>query len=175
MKKSKVTKILLSMGVSFSLLSSLSLNPASAKADSDVTIMACPEVGTYTTVFNNKTTYSKTEFTHYATNNSDYTDTVSHSVAITHSATVTLGGKASFDALVAGAEISANVGYGYNNTKTLTKTWSIPRGTWKLTAGSKWVKSNGTRYYIAPPCNLSNPQSTTANYTYATWSDKTQQ
>jgi hypothetical protein len=174
----KSSKILLSLGLALSL-SSFSLSSVSAQKNPDLKISdqpnACPEVGSYTTSYRSKTTSTKTDFTHYAYNGSSSNDSVSHSVAISHQATVSLGGKASFDALVAGAEISANVGYGYNNTKTITKTWSIPQGSWKLTAGSKWVKSTGTRYYIAPPCNLTNGQTTTANYTYATWSSKTEQ
>lgn len=162
----KSAKTLVSLGLISILALSVSSNSASA---------ACPEVGTYTTSFNSKTTSSKTEFTHYASNSSSSTDTVSLAVAISHSATVSLGGEASFNALVSGAKVSANVGYGYNKTKTLTKTWSVPKGSWKLTAGSKWVKSTGTRYKISPPCNLTNPQTTTANYTYATWSNKTAQ
>ncbi|KKI91368.1 hypothetical protein WQ54_15200 [Bacillus sp. SA1-12] len=173
----KAFKILLSLSLIFPIFLGFSLKSANAETNSNslVTIMSCPEVGSYTTVYRSRTTSSKTEFTHYASNSSTSTDTVSRSVAITHSATVTLGGKASFDALVSGAEISANVGYGFNNTKTLTKTWSIPQGSWKLTAGSRWVKSTGTRYKVAPPCNLTSPQTTSANYTYATWSAKTQQ
>lgn len=173
----KIQKILLSVGLSFSLFSGLSLPEAQAAPNNSSTIKpaACAEVGTYTTTYKSKTTSKKTEFTHYATNSSSATDTVTRSVSITHSATVSVGGSAEFKILQKGAQINANVGYGYNDTKSLSTTWSIPKGKWKLTAGSSWVKSTGTRYKVSPPCNLTNATTVSANYTYASWSNKTQQ
>jgi len=154
------------------------LSPQFANASTKNTIITpqmCPEVGSYITSYRSHTTSKKTEFTHYATNNSSTTDSVTRTVSISHSATVNIGGEASFNALVSGAKISANVGYGFNSTKSLAITWFVPKGTWKLTAGSSWVKSTGTRYLVVPPCNNSNPQTVTANYTYATWSNKVEQ
>ncbi|MFH0068888.1 hypothetical protein [Peribacillus sp. NPDC056705] len=174
----KFSKILLSTSLCFILFSGFSLSEAKAETSEDpiaIVPYACTEVGTYTTSYKSKTTSTKTEFTHYATNNSSATDSVTRSVQISHAATVSIGGEASFKVLQTGAKITANVGYGYNSTKTLSTTWSIPKGSWKLTAGSKWVKATGTRYKVAPPCNLTNATTTTANYTYATWSDKVKQ
>lgn len=156
----------------------IGLSPQSSYASSEndsITPQACPEAGSYITSYKSHTTSKKTEFTHYATNNSDVTDSVTRSVSISHSANVSVGGEVEFKVLSNGAKISANVGYGYNNTKTISTTWSIPKGTWKLTAGSSWVKATGTRYKVVPPCNISNSTTISANYTYATWSDKTKQ
>ncbi|OZI11718.1 hypothetical protein CEW92_10495 [Bacillaceae bacterium SAS-127] len=172
------SKYFLSISLCLLFVFSFSSVPAKANFNADlgaITPLACPEVGTYTTSYKSKTTSRKTEFTHLASNSSSSPDSVTRSVSITHSATVNLGGEATFKALVAGAKINANVGYGYNKTKTLSTTWSVPKGRWKLTAGSSWVKSTGTRYKVVPPCNLSNATTVTANYTYATWSDKIQQ
>lgn len=144
-------------------------------SDNSITPQACPEAGSYITSYRSHTTSKKTEFTHYATNNSNSTDTVTRTVSISHSATVNIGGEASFKVLASGAKISANVGYGFNGTKSLSTTWSIPKGKWKLTAGSSWVKSTGIRYKVVPPCKNTNPTTVTANYTYATWSDKVKQ
>jgi hemolysin activation/secretion protein len=64
---------------------------------------------------------------------------------------------------------------GYNSTKSISTTWSIPKGKWKLTAGSSWMKATDTRYKVVAPCNNTNATTVTANYTRATWSDKVQQ
>lgn len=182
MKRKNITikgsKFLLTLGLSFSLISAFSLNPVSAASssgtgtNSDIGIESCPEVGTYTTTYKSHTTTSKTDFEHEASNPSTLADSVTRTVSISHAATVSIGGEASFNALVQGAKISANVGYGYNNTKSLSVTWSIPQGNWLLRAGNKWVKSTGTRYKIVYPCNLGSPQTTVADYSYRTWNDK---
>lgn len=170
----KLPKFLLSLCLGFSLFSISPLSEVKAETSDEPVIspLACPEVGTYTTSYKSKTTSKKTEFTHVATNKSDSPDSVTRSVAITHAATVNIGGEVSFKVLQNGAKITANVGYGYNNTKTLSTTWSVPKGTWTLTAGSSWVKATGTRYKVSPPCKLTNAQTVTANYTYQTWSTK---
>ncbi|MBU5594560.1 hypothetical protein KQI76_05230 [Amphibacillus sp. MSJ-3] len=118
-----------------------------------VTLKYCPEVCSYVTAYKSHTTSKKTEPTHIATNNSNSPDSVTRTVAITHSATVNIGGEASFNALGSDAKISANVGYGYDKTKSISMAWSIPKGKWKLRAGSSWVKAEGTRYKVVPPCN----------------------
>ena len=172
----KLSKVLLSIGLCFAFFSGFPLKKAKAEVSDDLIMpLACPEVGTYTTSYRSKTTSKKTEFTHYATNNSNTTDSVTRSVSITNAATINIGGEASFKVLQTGAKITANVGYGYNKKKTLSTTWSIPKGKWKLTAGSSWVKATGTRYKVSPPCKITNATTVTANYTYATWSDKTKQ
>ncbi|WP_071461415.1 hypothetical protein [Bacillus massilinigeriensis] len=173
----KLSKVLLSTSLCFTLFTGFSLTEVKAATNDDSTIvpLSCPEVGTYKTSYKSKTTSKKTEFTHYATNNSSTPDSVTRSVAISHVATVNIGGEATFKVLQSGAKINANVGYGCNKTKTLSTTWSVPKGTWKLTAGSSWVRSIGTRYKVAPPCKLTNATTVTANYTYATWSNKTKQ
>ncbi|EIT84863.1 hypothetical protein A374_14265 [Fictibacillus macauensis ZFHKF-1] len=133
---------------------------------------SCPEVGTYVTDYEKHTTWKGTDFEHEANNPTSTPDTVSRSVAISHQATVSLGGEYEFKTLMSGAKISANVGYGYNHTKTVTVTWSVPKGRWNLVAGDKFVKSTGTRYKIAPPCKATDGRTVSATYTYKTWSDK---
>ncbi|KQL57321.1 MULTISPECIES: hypothetical protein [Bacillaceae] len=170
-------KIRLSFLVILPLVTALTL-PTSMASENDpteISPLACPEVNTYTTSYKSKTTSKKTEFTHISSNNSNSTDSVTRSVQISHSATVNVGGEVSFKVLQNGAKINANVGYGYNSSKTLSTTWSVPKGTWKLTAGSSWVKATGTRYRTVPPCNIADSKTVTANYTYATWSDKVKQ
>lgn len=171
----KLSKILISTGLFFSIFGVSSITNVKAESGNDdriITPLACPEVGTYVTTYKSKTTSTKQDFSHTATNPSSSPDSVSKSASISHSATVNIGGETTFNALVSGAKISANVGYGFNSGKTLTLTWSVPKGTWELRAGSKWVKSTGTRYYVSPPCNLTKATTVTANYTHDTWSDK---
>ena len=130
----KPSKALLSVGLCIGLMSSFSLNSAQAATNSDFQLEACPEVNSYITEYKSHYTYKGTDFTHEATNPSSVADTVSRSVAISHQATVSIGGEVEFKTLAGGAKINANVGYGFNSTKTLTITWSVPKGTWILRA-----------------------------------------
>ncbi|WP_144510372.1 hypothetical protein [Bacillus sp. FJAT-22090] len=178
MTLSKASKTLLTLALSSSLFLSLSQSSVLAESnlepvDFEITPLACPEAGTYTTVYSNKTQWKSTDFTHEANNPGPDVDSVSRSVSISHQATVDVGGEYEFKTLMVGAKITANVGYGFNSTKSVTTTWNFGKGRWNLVAGNQYVKATGTRYKIAATnCSLTEPRAISATYTHQTWSDK---
>lgn len=144
MKLSKASKTVLALALSSSLFLSFSQSSALAEGnlvpvDSEITPLACPEAGTYTTVYNSKNTYKLTDFTHEANNPGPDVDSVSRSVSISHQATIDIGGEYEFKTLMVGAKITANVGFGFDSTKTVTTTWNFGKGTWDLVAGNQYV------------------------------------
>lgn len=97
MTLSKPSKTLLTLALSSSLFFSFSQNSVHAESnlvhvDTEITPFACPEAGTYTTVYNNKTTWKQTlhiwllilvlRLTRFL-----------DSVSISHQATVSIGGE----------------------------------------------------------------------------------
>ncbi|MCZ8519852.1 MULTISPECIES: hypothetical protein [Paenibacillus] len=106
-------------------------------------------------------------------NPSSVTDTVSYAVAITKSASTTFGAQEEFNGLVAKATFSANVTLAQSSTETVTITWSIPQGNWRLSAGSKYNKVVGSKDYMISG-QLINRQPITIDYSYQPYSDKRQ-
>lgn len=111
-------------------------------------------------------------FSHTAQNPSDYTDSVSYAVTHTFSATTTLGGSAEFNGLMAKASFTSNVSVGTSKSVTVTVTWAIPKGRWRIYAGTEFNKVVGYRdYYINAQLISSDPM--TIDYSYGTYSGKT--
>lgn len=161
--------ILLGSLVSSTLFSTSIANAAESNV---ITPNAVPDAGEHTVVYSNKELSKTTDFTHTATNNSDTNDTVSFAVSHQFQAKVSVGAESEFNTLVAGAKVSANVEFGYSNTKIVTENWVVGKGTWKLTAGTNMVKASGIRYTIGPQGQLLYPQPLAATYSSGTWSDK---
>jgi len=117
----------------------------------------------------------KTEFSHVHKNTGSGTDSVSYSVQISRATSANVSSSITFKGMVAEAGVATQVGLGTSTTKATTITWSIPgKKTYKLRAGSNWVKESGTEKLWSSGKVISS-KSVSGNWTYGSWSDKVAQ
>ncbi|APP14379.1 MULTISPECIES: hypothetical protein [Bacillus] len=114
----------------------------------------------------------KTSFTHTATNPSNKTDRVSYSVSTTKSTNADFSASYTLKLMVHEVGIKTQIGLGLSKTEKITMTWSIPpKSTYKLTAGTKFVKESGViRKWNAG--KILSSKSVSAKWSYGTWSKK---
>jgi len=104
-------------------------------------------------------------------NADDVADSVTYSVSITKKASVSVGGSAEFNGLVAKATVSANTTVGVDSTESVSITWNLPKGKWRLSAGAMFNKVVGTqKYYLSG--DLITSRTITADYTFDRYSDQ---
>ncbi|WP_339303567.1 hypothetical protein [Paenibacillus sp. FSL R5-0519] len=104
-------------------------------------------------------------------NTANVTDTVNYAVSVKKSANISIGGEAEFKGLIAKATYSANASFGVDTTETVSITWLVPKGKWRLSAGSKFNKVVGSKDYMISG-KLINSQPLTIDYTFQPYSDK---
>lgn len=107
-------------------------------------------------------------------NADDVSDSVTYSVAVTKRASVTLGGEAEFNGLLAKGKYSANATVGVDTTTNVSITWNLPKGRWRLSAGAMFNKIVGYKNYHINGQIISS-QAVTADYTYDRYSDQVKQ
>lgn len=114
-------------------------------------------------------------FTHVATNNSSSEDTVSFSVSRTKKFSGTLSGTVEASALITTCKISSEVTYGTEKKVSTTCTWSVPP--YKSVVcryGSAVVNTTG-KMKTWFNGSVSSTKTVSSVYTYASYSDKTEQ
>lgn len=104
-------------------------------------------------------------------NADDVADSVTYSVAISQSASITLGGEVEFKALVAKGKFTANTTVGVNSTTSVNITWNLPKGKWRLSAGAMYNKLVGYKEYRINGSVISK-EKITADYTFDKYSDQ---
>lgn len=122
------------------------------------------------------TTKSKTtSFTHTATNRSSKTDRISYSVSTTKSTTADFSASYTLKAMVHEVGLKTQIGLGLSKTESIKMTWTIPpNSTYKLIAGTKFVKGSGViRNWNAG--KILSSKTVSAKWSYETWSDKIKQ
>ncbi|MCP8616356.1 hypothetical protein [Salirhabdus salicampi] len=145
-------------------------NNVSAVESETLFYQACNEGYTYSHL--DDYAYKEVEFQHEHTNNSPTTDSVTYSVSVTESADASTTVSVSLDGMVASAGVDTQVGWGVTTSETLSITWSVPAySTYRLRAGSEWVKASGTETYTDSRCYTSS-KSVDGNWTFQSWSDK---